>query len=102
MNDMIHTIHFEDLWLRCEKLSPTADAQQALGQMAASIAELRDIYKVAEKSTDKRLVQGMKEKAVGRLLMTLTSLSAIENIDVYAALKDQWNMEQAKNALLHS
>ncbi len=94
-------IHFEDLWYKSEKAyadSPSTDVE-ILGKISSVIDEIRDIYSVASNSNDKRLVQGMKSKAIGRLVMNIAALSAKENIDVYAALKDQLDIIQLRDKI---
>jgi len=95
-------IEFSELWEMCEKLSPTTDSQEIIGRVSGVVDEIRDIYKVSVNSTDKRLVQGVKAKAVGRLLFALTALSEKEGIDVYQALKEQWEVAKAKETVLVS
>jgi hypothetical protein len=88
---MSNVIHFENLWSMCEKMSekePLKDLE-VIGRMSSVIEELRGIYKAAQETKDKNFVKGMKSKAFGRLLMNVAALSAIEDIDVYAALKEQ-------------
>lgn len=89
-------IHFENLWESCEKMAGPENAEEILGKISGGIDELRDIYKVSINSNDKKLVQGIKSKAVGRMLLALTALSAKENVDVYAALKEQLDVIKIK------
>lgn len=96
---MGNIVHFEDLWQMSEKKNlgiQTISETEIIGKISSSVNELRDIYKVSLNSKDKQLVQGMKFKAIGRLLYNLTALSAKEDIDVYAALKDQLDIDKLK------
>lgn len=92
-NNSNNIIHFENLWEQVEKISITQvkDEREILGKIAGNLDEIRDIYKAANQSNDEKLIQGMKSKAIGRLIFNLTALSAKEKIDVYAALKDQFD-----------
>lgn len=98
---MKEVIHFEDLWVKAEDKSKhiLKDDKEILGHLSSIVNELKDIYSVSEKSNDKVLVLGIKSKAVGRLLFTLTALSAKENLDVYKSLKDQLDVLEIQNKL---
>jgi hypothetical protein len=94
-------VHFEDLWDKSEKASSplTSNEMEILGKISSVVDEIKDIYTVGEKSRDKQLLQGMKSKAIGRLVMNIAALSAKENIDVYAALKDQLEIIQLRDKI---
>ncbi len=97
---MSKVIHFEDLWEMAEKTSPQdLDLKEIIGQLRSSVEEIKDLYKAAESSKDSKLVQAMKSKAMGRLLVSLTALSAKDKIDVYAALKDQLDVAKIKELI---
>lgn len=99
---MSDIVHFENLWDRAEKAakSETIVESEVLGKALSNLEEIRDIYKTAASSKDKPLVQGMKSKALGRLLINIAALSAKENIDVYAALKDQLDILKLKEKFI--
>lgn len=98
---MNKTIHFEDLWERAEKVSvlELRDEKESLARISAIIAEIRDIYIVSANASDKSLVKGIQSKAIGRLLFALTALSGKEDVDVYAALKDQLDVLELKEKI---
>lgn len=95
------TIHFEDLWDKSEKASTPliSNEMEILGKISSVVEEIKDIYSVADRSKDKDLVKGMKSKALGRLIMNIAALSAKENIDVYAALKDQLEILELRDKI---
>jgi len=94
-------VHFEDLWDKSEKASYplTSNEMEILGKISSVVDEIKDIYSVGEKSRDKQLLQGMKSKALGRLVMNIAALSAKENIDIYAAMKDQLDIIQLRDKI---
>lgn len=95
---MNNIVHFEELWNMAEKASSKQNSSdmELIGKISSAIDEISDIYKVSGKSNDKALVQGIKSKAIGRLLMTLAALSNKEGIDVYSAMKDQLDVIKLK------
>lgn len=95
-------VHFEELWDKSEKLASglnITEPTEILGKISSVVDEIRDIYKAAANAKDKQLVQGMKSKALGRMLLNISALSAKENIDVYAALKDQLDIHEIKESI---
>ncbi len=94
-------VHFEELWDKSEKISAplVSNEMEILGKISSVVEEIKDIYTVAHKSKDKQLVQGMKSKALGRLIMNIAALSAKENIDVYSALKDQLEILELRDKI---
>lgn len=84
------TMHFEELWEKCEKFhqddsKDDADCQSVLDELMMKI----NLYKVvltsqeAPKSED---VEKAKSRLLGEILLTLTNLSLKENINVFEAL----------------
>jgi hypothetical protein len=96
-----NTVHFEDLWEKTEAVASLEfkDEAEVLARLASNVSELKDIYRVSVNSNDKNLIKGVKSKAIGRLLYALTALSSKEEIDVYAALKDQWDISEFKEKM---
>lgn len=95
-------VHFENLWEKAEQaMAISSDSDmEILGKISSVVDEIRDIYKASANSKDKNLVQGMKSKAVGRLLFNITALSGKEKIDVYASLKDQLDISSLKDKFI--
>lgn len=81
-------MHFEELWEKCESLHKD---NAGLDQASALIEELGlkfNIYKVIDQRTDipQEERQKIKSRTLGEILLTLTNISLIDNIDVFEAL----------------
>jgi len=78
-------IHFEELWEKCEKLHNKEDS------VASVISELEmklNLYKLLSGNVnvpDDELKM-IKSRAMGEILLTLTSLSQKDNVDVFESL----------------
>lgn len=94
-------IHFEQLWEMCEKISSSnfIDDKEIIGRITSVIDEIKDIYLVAPSSKDKKIVQEIKSKALGRLLMNIAALSNKENIDIYSSMKDQFDILKLRDSV---
>jgi hypothetical protein len=81
-------IHFEDLWVQCEKLHEESVKTDSISSLLDELAMKLNLYRII---TDKPgepsgELQKMKERAMGEVLLTLTKISIKENINVYEAL----------------
>ena len=77
--------HFEILWEECEKLHQAGDSASSI------IDELMmklNLYKALAERTEipKDELQKIKTRTMGEILLTMTNLSLIDNINVFEAL----------------
>jgi hypothetical protein len=77
--------HFEELWEQCEKL------HQAGGNSSNIVDELimkLNLYKIIDQKTDipKEELQKIKARTMGEIILTITNLSLVDNINVFEAL----------------
>jgi hypothetical protein len=81
-------MHFEELWVRCEGFHTDAalgtNVQNIIEELTMKIGLYKAIDSRTEIPEDER--QKLKSRTLGEILLTLTSLSAKDNIDVYEAL----------------
>lgn len=80
-------MHFEDLWVKCEKYHQDT-AQDEVGSIIEELMLKINIYKVIDQKSeipeDER--KKIKSRTLGEILLTLTSLSNKDDIDVFEAL----------------
>jgi hypothetical protein len=83
-------ISFDDLWNQCEELNKNTSANQPLDGVLNELELKVNLYKtLCEKiPPNAEELAGIKSRAMGEILFTLTKLSLRENINVYAALVD--------------
>jgi len=79
------TIHFEELWEKCEKLHHDEDNPSII------IDELMmklNLYKAIDQKSEipKEEAQKIKSLAMGEILLTITNLSLVDNINVFNSL----------------
>jgi hypothetical protein len=83
------TIHFEELWEKCENFqkdaSTGAEVQHILDELLMKISLYRA---VDSKTTDipEEERQRVKSRTLGEILLTLTCLSLKDNINTYESL----------------
>jgi hypothetical protein len=80
------TQHFEELWEKCEQLHKEAETS-----ISASLLELDlklKFYKAVDSKNDlpKEESEKIKTRILGELLLTITNISLIDNINVFEAL----------------
>jgi predicted ABC-type exoprotein transport system permease subunit len=84
------SIHFEELWEKCEKLH-----KQTNGTTSVSVQSIMDelamkinLYKVVDSKTEvpKEEQEKAKSRLLGEILLTLTHLSLREDVNVFEAL----------------
>jgi hypothetical protein len=83
-------MHFEDLWEKCEQLHQEAD-QNNQTHVAVLMEELMlkvSLYKALDARTEmsEEDRQNVKSLTLGEVLLTLTHISLIDNINVFEAL----------------
>ena len=82
------TAHFEELWEQCENFQKDGaahnDVQHIIDEMMLKI----NLYKAIDAKTEipEEDRQKLKSRTLGEILLTLTSLSLKDNINVYEAL----------------
>jgi len=77
------TSHFEDLWERCEKLFQEninkTDTSSIINELSMKV----DLYKKLDQK-DAIDIEIIKSRLLGEILLTLTSLSIKDNINVFS------------------
>ena|ERR1017187_8674045 len=81
-------IHFENLWVECEKLHEESNKRDSAAILLDELMMKLNLYRaIAEKTEGASTeLQKMKDRAMGEVLLVLTKISAKENINVYEAL----------------
>jgi len=84
------TNHFEDLWCDCESFQQNANPQATVPSIMEELMMKVGLYQAMDTksqipTTDQ---QSLKERMMGEILLTLTHLSVIDNINVYQALAE--------------
>jgi len=81
------TQHFEELWEKCEKLH-----QEAETSISASLMELDLKFKLYKNINDqeftKEEAEAIKSRILGEILLTITNISLVDNINVFKALTE--------------
>lgn len=81
------SIHFEELWEKCEKLHEEAESdstQSILDELMMKINLYRVVDSQTELDQDER--KKIKSRLCGEILLTITNLSLTDNINVFDAL----------------
>jgi len=83
-------MHFEELWEKCEQLHQAAD-QNNPATTAALLEELMlkvNLYKALDAKTEipEEDRQKIKSRTLGEILLTLTHVSLLDNVNVFEAL----------------
>src|ERR1700674_3313548 len=94
-------VHFEDLWLRAETISKSkfTDINSILESLLSSITDYKNINDVHMKHPDSVMGTPLKEKTIGKIFFAFTALSSKEDIDVYACLKQEYDINNLQNKL---
>jgi len=92
------TIHFEELWERCEQLHQET-GEQDVASLIDEIMMKFHLYKMIE--TNKEIPdeerQKVKSRTMGEILLALTNLSLREGINVFDALGTAYNYRAIKH-----
>jgi hypothetical protein len=82
------SIHFEDLWTKCENLHKELIDSEDSAQIFEELILKVNLYKTMARITEipEPDLQAMKSRAIGEILLTLTKLSLKDNLNVYEAL----------------
>jgi hypothetical protein len=89
--------HFEELWEHCEKLHKNDDSSTTtiLDELSMKINLYKMIDSKTELAADER--QKVKTRTMGEILLTLTSLSLKDNINVFDALNTAAQYRSVEN-----
>lgn len=87
--------HFETIWQEAENISSKKLETDNTSNIATEIADLCDnLSAVDEMNADPSAKSSLKKRYIGEILFHLTAISAKENINVYAVLKEQILLNQ--------
>ena len=81
-------MHFEDLWEKCEEFHKEAGTS-----ISASLMELDlkfNFYKAIDTKVElpKEESEKIKSRILGEILLTITNISLVDNINVFKALTE--------------
>jgi hypothetical protein len=81
-------MHFEELWVRCEQFHTDASLGTNVQNIIEELTMKIGLYKAIDLKTEipEEERQKLKSRTLGEILLTMTSLSAKDNVDVYEAL----------------
>jgi hypothetical protein len=82
-------MHFEVLWEKCEKLHKEA-GDNSSASLAQELSLKLDLYKILDSKSDlsNEDKQKIKSRLLGEILLTITNISLVDNINVYQALDE--------------
>ncbi len=84
---MINMILFSELWELCEKFYQDNDIHNSPQEIINEISMKIDLYRrLDQKKIDVEDLKKIKSRLFGEILLTLTNLSLIDNINVFEAL----------------
>lgn len=94
-------VSFDQLWEKVEKLSTTkyTSITETIDELVSSIQDLKKIHSIHTTNPTSEVGKELRIKEVGKILFLLTALSDKANIDVYKALKDQYDTIKFKDQL---
>lgn len=94
-------MHFEELWEKCEQVHKDSKAGDTALSIMDELSMKINLYKLLDGKTDiqKEELQKIKSRTMGEILLTLTKLSLVDNINVYEALSIAQQYRSAENAL---
>ena len=82
--------HFEHLWEECESLSNNIYKDDSVEKVIEEIKSLLNDYKEIDGSNNPNEIKlSVKNRYLGEIVFLLTTLSIKDNINVYAALKEE-------------
>lgn len=94
-------MHFEELWEKCEQVHKESKSGDTTLSIMDELSMKINLYKLLDGKTDiqKDELQKIKSRTMGEILLTLTKLSLVDNINVYEALSIAQQYRSAENAL---
>jgi hypothetical protein len=87
--------HFETLFEEAEILSLQKNKAKSTAEIIKEITELFNSYSEADTIDSKEISASLKHRYMGEALFLMTTLSMRDNINTYAALNDQMNLNKA-------
>lgn len=87
-------MHFEDLWTQCEELQKEAAQTHSIPEMAEELMMKINLYKAITEKTKipTEELQRMRTRILGEILLTLTKLSLKDNVNVFEALAEAFQV----------
>jgi hypothetical protein len=87
-------MHFEDLWTQCEGLQKEAAQTHSIPEMAEELMMKINLYKAITEKTKipTEELQRMRTRILGEILLTLTKLSLKDNVNVFEALAEAFQI----------
>lgn len=81
-------IHFEELWEKCENLQKESCMDVPASNIVEEIIIKLNLYKVLDAKAEIPAgeLAKIRSRVLGEVLLTMTSLSIKDNVDVYEAL----------------
>jgi hypothetical protein len=81
-------IHFEELWEQCENVQKEASADITASAIIEELILKLNLYKVLDAKSEipPTELKKIRARVLGEILLTMTSLSVKDNVDVYEAL----------------
>lgn len=82
--------HFEDLWEKSEKLHEETSKNDSSSSIIEELLIKINLYKMIDQKEEIPFneKEKLKSRTMGEILITLTNLSLIDNINVFAALDE--------------
>lgn len=95
------TAHFEELWENCENLHKKNLNNDSVITIIDELNMKINLYKLLDGKIDlqKDELQKIKSRTMGEILLTLTKLSLIDNINVYESLSIAAQHRSAENTI---
>lgn len=93
-------IHFEELWEKCEQLHHNdGNSMPAIDELIMKL----NLYKAIVMQTEipKEEFEQMKSRTMGEILLVITKISLVDNINVFEALSiaQQHRSSQVSNSI---
>lgn len=89
--------HFEHLWEESENLSNSIYKEETTDKVISEIISLLNDFKEIDSSDNPiEIKKSVKNRYVGEIVFLLTALSYKDNINVYAALKEELILNATK------
>lgn len=82
------TIHFEELWEKCEQLHQDAAKDDSASLIIDELMMKLNLYKVIDTKTEipEEERAKIKSRTIGEILLSLTNISFKDNINVFESL----------------
>lgn len=98
---MSKMIHYEDLWNISEPIAKNryTSSTEAITKLKELADTLTRVHQNHLKNPTNEIAKQMKHDQIGSILFAITAISAWENIDVYAALKQMYEVEKFNQEL---